>query len=259
MWVGTESQISYYGSNRPRVASGRGSTGPFDSSVDRRRSRTEQEGEETKPSSGFHTRESAGRAQPRQIQPTPSTQQGGVELVPGVDKAGETALEDSDGEDIETAEPVDVATKPVEVEFDPAATPVFVGLQPSVASIGIGQTMTLSVVATGEYDGYRVPFDMTFDTTKVAVDEVSIADGVAALDQVVDNEAGVVHLEVVVPEGGLVPRTVAKLQVRGVGSGPSPLSFTSTSAVIDEGVRVGVSTTDGAIFVAEGAKGFGGP
>ena len=119
--------------------------------------------------------------------------------------------------------------------------------------------MTVSVVATGDYYGYRLPFDIAFDASKVAVDGVEVADGVGLLGQSVDPEGGVVHLDLVVPEGGIVPRTVATLTVRGVASGPSPLTFTSSGALIDEGSKVGVSAADGAVFIAEGAKGFGGP
>jgi len=112
LWVGTESKMSFYGSNRPRVASGRSSTGPFDS-----RRKPNQSKPTRPPARG------ADHAFGTRAIPTPKRPSGGVNLVPG---SGKKSLEvDSDDEG---------RTEIPEPKIDFKATPILINLQPSVIS-----------------------------------------------------------------------------------------------------------------------------
>ncbi len=133
---------------------------------------------------------------------------------------------------------------------DLSRPPVLVGLQPSVVSLELDQLATFQVVATGDFDAYRLPIDLTFDPSRVVIEGFDVPPAIGVLDRVIDNERGLVHMSLVVPIGGPVPQVVATLAIRGLKSGPAPLLFSSAGAVLGDESVVPVAVSDGALYVS---------
>ncbi|MEN8165480.1 MAG: hypothetical protein ABFS37_15230, partial [Acidobacteriota bacterium] len=245
LWVGTESRISFYGSNSPRVASGSGSRSPFDARKTRqpdpdKPSRGSSEEKEPKP---------RGFGIPQNIKPRQAPTPRGTELVPG-----NKALDAGDGDEgvIDEVFGLEEAAKPFEINL--ATAPVQLNLQPSVISLAVDDTAQIQIVGSGDYDNYRLPVILAFDPRRIAVESVEIPPAIGVVDQVVDSEQGSIELDLVVADGDVMPQVLANLVVRALTPGPAPLIFSSRGIVRVDGTTAPVSASDGAIFVTGGAE-----
>ncbi len=245
LWVGTESRISFYGSNSPRVASGSGSRSPFDARKDRSTRpdprRSDDRDEEGKPKeSAFHT--------PSTVRPRQVPQLRGVELA-----GGSKALEEnnSDGGFLDETFGLEDVSKPAEIDLMTA--PVQLTLQPSVISLGVNETTQIQIVGSGDHDNYRMPMTLTFDPTRIAIDSLEVAPAIGVVDQVIDSLQGMIVLDLVVADGDAMPQVLATFNARALTPGPSPLIFSTQGIVRADGVAIPVSASDGAIFVTDGA------
>ncbi len=245
LWVGTESRISYYGSNSPRVASGSGSRSPFDA----RPKPTRPERTEPGRNSGSEKPRKSPFGLPPGATNKPALKPAGVELAPGGTKSA-TIDEDFGGFVSDFGgldeEPADEAPP-----IDGNAAPVLLTLQPSVLSVAVDDVAHIDIVASGDYDNYRLPLSLTYDPARLAVDDVVIAPSIAAVERTIDSEGGTVTLDLVVPDGDFVPQVVATLVVRTLKPGPAPLIFGARGILKADGSRAPISASDGAIFVAE--------
>jgi general secretion pathway protein D len=237
MWVGTESQISYYGSRSPRIESGRAPQGPFDPRNDPRnnpRRPSQEEGAETP--SPENLPYNVPRQAPRR--PAPDETGGGVELVPGNNKS----LSLDEGAEV-----------PADVDPVPAESTILVGLEPSVLSLAVGEQSSLQLVARGApVEPYRLPLTISFDPSRVAIDSIATVDGVSARFQDLEPEEGWVELDLEVGSGDNEgPHGLAVLRVRALAPGPVPLVLTAGSATRYDGVVVPVVVGNGALFVTE--------
>jgi len=245
LWVGTESRISFYGSNSPRVASGSGSRSPFDARKDRSTRpdprRSDDRDEEGKPKeSAFHT--------PSTVRPRQVPQLRGVELA-----GGSKALEEenSNGGFLDETFGLEDVSKPAEIDLMTA--PVQLTLQPSVISLGVNETAQIQIVGSGDHDNYRMPLTLTFDPTRIAIDSLEVAPAIGVVDQVIDSLQGMIVLDLVVADGDAMPQVLATFNARALTPGPSPLIFSTQGIVRADGVAIPVSASDGAIFVTDGA------
>lgn len=259
LWVGTESKMSYYGSNRPRVASGRSSTGPFDrrgegsgpdrDSRKRPVPRTSSSGSDARKPPAFGS---------RAVTPAPKPPRG-VNLVPA---PGKKSLEMGDEEAVGAEKP-ELNSKPAEIsgspgadgggEIDFEAAPVLVNLQPSVLSMTLGREAEIEIVASGQYGAYQLPLGLSFDPEKIRIESVEGVDGASILKDSIDGQEGWMHLVLVVPDGDGVPQSVAKMKIRSLKPGPVPLMFTTEGVRISDGRRVPASASNGALFITADA------
>jgi len=235
LWVGTESKISYYGSNRPRVASGRSSRGPFDRPDRSRGSRSKPSTDKkpgTKRELPFGSNVKVPARKPSGVNLVPS--QGGKSLEMGDDQSSEEEF---------LEEP--------EIDFNSA--PILLNLQPSVISTAIGRELGIEIVASGQYGSYQMPVELNFDPDKVRIEGLEGLNGASILSESVDTGEGILQLSIVVPDGDGVPQSVAKLKLRTLKPGPVPLMFSTHGAVVSGGRRVPVSASDGAVFITADA------
>ncbi len=234
MWVGTESQISFYGARSPRIESGRAPRGPFDPREDPRRREAPETGELPNPEDlPFNVpRQTA----PRRAQPSEdATGGGGVELVPGLNKSldatGEAPVDTADGRD----------------------TAMLVGFEPSVLSLAVGAETSLQLVSRGApHDAYRIPVTVSFDPSRVAVDSVATVEGVRAVFQDLEPDAGWVELDLEVGSAlSQGPHGLMVLRLRALEPGPVPLVITTGGARTAGGTVVPVAVGNGALFVTD--------
>jgi len=247
MWVGTESQISYYGSRSPRIESGRSPQGPFDSrSRGSKRGDEEEEKARTTIDPDKLPYNVARPAVPRRAQPQrEGSDGGGVELVPGLNKSL-TQTNDPDQED---------ATDDASVE--PEASLVLIGLEPSVVSLAEGAETTLQLVARAAPEkGYRVPVTISFDPSRVSIDSIATVNGVTAVAQDMEPSEGWIELDLEVAPGGTKggAHGLAILRLRALSAGPVPLIVSAGGAIRDDGAALPVAVGNGALFVTEASQ-----
>jgi len=234
MWVGTESQISFYGSRSPRIESGRAPQGPFDPrSSNRGRPDNGRENTEEVTDPDKLPYNVARPAAPRRAQPAP--EQTGVELVPGVNKN----LEQSEDEASDTDD-LDVS-------------PILVVLEPSVLSLATGAATSLQLVAQGApAEPYRIPITVSFDPTRIAIDSIATVDGVVARYQDLEPDEGWIELDLEVGAGSAKgAHGLAVLRIRALAPGPVPLVVTAGGATSYDGTVLPVSVGNGALFVTD--------
>jgi len=237
MWVGTESQISYYGSRSPRIESGRAPRGPFDP---RKGADADTEGDQ--PNEELPDPEDLPYNVPRPAVPQraapdaeEAAQSGGIELVPGPRKSlGETADESA-------------------AEQEPAPAPILVGVEPSVLSLAVGSASSLQLVAQGApEEPYRLPVTVSFDPTRVVIDSVATVDGVVARFQDIEPDEGWIELDLEVGAAAAPgAHGLAVLRVRALASGPVPVVITAGGATRYDGVVLPVSVGNGALFITD--------
>ena len=207
MWVGTESQISYYGSRSPRIESGRAPQGPFDPQ-ENASEKPEPADEELPNPDTLPYNVSPRPNAPRRASPQPEDQPqgGGVELVPGPQKS----LDPSESE------------APLEDEI--AQAPILVGLEPSVLSLAVGAETSLQLVARGApAEPYRLPLTVSFDPTRVAINSIATVDGVTARYQDLEPDDGWIELDLEVGAADAPgAHGLAVLRVRALAPGRSP-------------------------------------
>lgn len=236
MWVGTESQISYYGSRSPRIESGRAPDGPFDPRTNSRRNPSQKSNENLDPDKLPYN--VPRPAAPRRAAPNAGSDAedgGGVELVPGLDKD----LEISDGESVEADES--------------EASPILVGLEPSVLSLAVGAESAIQLVARGApAEPYRLPLTLSYDPARVAIDSIATVDGVNARYQDLEPEEGWIELDLEIGAGAEVgAHGLVVLRVRALAPGPVPLVVTAGGATRYDGAVLPVAVGNGALFVTE--------
>lgn len=233
MWVGTESQISYYGSRSPRIESGRAQQGPFDQRRDRRVTEEEAKQKEL-PDPDTLPYNVPRPTAPRRAQPSTDSPSG-VELVPGLDKKSAVIDEDEEG------------------AVGDDASPVLIGIEPSVVSLAAGAETALQLVARGApAEPYRVPLTLSFDPGRVAIDSIATVDGVVASFQDLEPEEGWIELELEVGAGAdSGVHGLAVLRLRAIEPGPVPLVITAGGATRYDGVRLPVAVGNGAVFVTD--------
>ena len=241
VWVGTESRISFTGA-RPRVGSGRATTGPFDQ---RSRSR-ESDGA----SQGADRPTPRRPTAPRRATPEQQTPNTGIELVPPpVDKSlsnSDASSQDVGWEDVPEFEPTDA--------IDNSVPPMLVGLEPSVISLRPGQETVLQIVVRGGSGSFRMPVGLSYDPTRIWIHDILPAPGVDILRDAVDPTRGWVDLEFVVANAMESGQAVVALHVQALDAGPVPLILAATEAVTSQGVLVPVAASDGALFVNGNGK-----
>ncbi|MBD3851801.1 MAG: hypothetical protein IFK93_10900, partial [Acidobacteria bacterium] len=241
VWVGTESRISFTGA-RPRVGSGRATTGPFD---ERSRSR-ESDGA----SQGADRPTPRRPTAPRRATPEQQTPNTGIELVPPpVDKSlsnSDASSQDVGWEDVPEFEPTDA--------IDNSVPPMLVGLEPSVISLRPGQETVLQIVVRGGSGSFRMPVGLSYDPTRIWIHDILPAPGVDILRDAVDPTRGWVDLEFVVANAMESGQAVVALHVQALDAGPVPLILAATEAVTSQGVLVPVAASDGALFVNGNGK-----
>jgi general secretion pathway protein D len=238
MWVGTESQISYYGSRSPRIESGRSPTGPFDQ---RRNTRPQQK----QRAQEADERDSLPYAVPRPKTPRRVAPQHGaegdtgrgVELVPGINK--DATLDD------------ETSAAPGEAPID--GQPILVGLEPSVLSLAVGAETSLQLVArSAPVEPYRLPITVSFDPARVAIDSIATVEGVVARFQDLEPEEGWIELDLEVGSADAAgPHGLAVLRVRALAPGPVPLVVSAGGATRNDGATLPVAVGNGALFVTE--------
>ncbi|TFG39587.1 MAG: type II secretion system protein GspD, partial [Candidatus Aminicenantes bacterium] len=236
MWVGTESQISYYGSRSPRIESGRAPEGPFDpqenASGESEPADEDMPNPDTLPYNVSPRPNAPRRASP---QPEDQPQGGGVELVPGPKKS----LDQSENE------------APLEDEI--AQAPILVGMEPSVLSLAVGAETSLQLVARGApAEPYRLPLTVSFDPTRVAISSIATVDGVTARYQDLEPDEGWIELDLEVGAADAPgAHGLAVLRVRALAPGPVPLVITAGGATRYDGVVLPVAVGNGALFITE--------
>jgi len=235
MWVGTESQISYYGSRSPRIESGRASRGPFDPRTNTRQPTDGKNREITDPDKLPYN--VARPAAPRRAAPGSDDNPGGggVELVPGLNKNLNQPMDDEP-----LVDPVDLP-------------PILVGLEPSVLSLAVGAETSLNLVARGApAEPYRLPVTLSFDPARVAIDSLATVEGVSVKFQSFEPQEGWIELDLEVGAAGAAgSHGLAVLRVRALAPGPVPLVITAGGATRYDGVVIPVAVGNGALFVTE--------
>ncbi len=238
MWVGTESQISYYGSRSPRIESGRAPQGPFDPRA-KARQRDQEEGQDEEVTDPDKLPYNVARpSAPRRAAPNAEEQPqgGGVDLVnPGAPKKLDQSQDDGSGDDQD------------------ARSPLLVGLEPSVISLAVGAETSLQLVARGApAEPYRIPLTLSFDPTRVVIDSIATVEGVNARFQDLEPEEGWIELDLEVGAADAVgAHGLAVLRVRALAPGPVPLVVTAGGATRYDGVVLPVAVGNGALFVTE--------
>jgi general secretion pathway protein D len=240
MWVGTESQISFYGSRSPRIESGRAPEGPFDPRNNDAEPQEQEAGDEevTDPDKlpyNVPRPVAPRRAVPRQTD-TPDNSGGGVELVPGPNKKN---LNQTGGD---------------EEYADPGQTPpILVGLEPSVLSLAVGGETSLQLVARGApAEPYRLPLTVSFDPTRVAIDSIATVEGVNARSQDLEPEEGWIELDLEIGAAEAAgSHGLVVLRVRALAPGPVPLVVSAGGATRYDGVVLPVAVGNGALFVTD--------
>ena len=241
MWVGTESQISYYGSRSPRIESGRAPTGPFDpraNSRNRNNGDDEASAEETDPDKLPYN--VARPTAPRRAQPAP--EETGVDLLnPGNNKSLEGWSDEDAAPD------------------DPSPSPILVGLEPSVLSLATGAETSLQLVARGApAEPYRIPLTLSFDPARVAIESVATVEGVVARFQDLEPDEGWIELDLEVGAGSAKgAHGLAVLRVRALAPGPVPLVVTAGGATSYDGSALPVAVGNGALFVTDQPQAVG--
>jgi general secretion pathway protein D len=249
MWVGTESQISYYGSRSARIESGRAPRGPFDPRRGQRGEENVDEGEgddtETRDPSELPYRVPRPVA-PRRANPEneESSTGGGIDLLNPNTKKG--LAEVGDGADASD-------------EAALTSTPLVIGFEPSVLSLPVGAESALQLIArNAPAEAYQVPMTISFDPTRVAIDSIATVDGVVARDQDLEPDEGWVELDLEVGAGEAAgSHGLAVLRVRALAPGPVPLVVTAGGATSIDGATIPVAVGNGALFVTEGPAGAG--
>jgi general secretion pathway protein D len=239
MWVGTESQISFFGSRSPRIESGRAPEGPFDPRQ-RGREPTDDEKKQEIPDRESLPYNVPRPSAPRRAAPTEAdTTSGGIELVPGPQKKLGFGGEETTG----TLDEVS------------AAAPLMIGLEPSVLSVAAGSETVLQLVARGApAERYRVAVSVSFDPARVVIDSIATVDGVTARLQDLEPDQGWVELDLEVGAAAAAgTHSLAVLRVRALAAGPVPLVVTAEGATRDDGVVLPVVVGNGALFVTEEA------
>ncbi len=244
VWVGTESRISYSGT-RPRVRSGRAPRGPFDDDASER-GRGDAGGTDNRP---YGTPASRRPTAPRRVTPPPPDNQG-VDLVPS--GGTKSIFDDESADDVGWSDVPEF--EPMLGEIDPTMPPLLVGLEPSVISLRPGQETVLQVVIRGGVGSYRLPFGLSFDPNRVAIDGVRAAPGVDILRDNLDAANGWIELDLLILDGIESGQAVASLEIRALEAGPVPLVFTATGAVTGDGRPIPVAASDGALFVNGGTQ-----
>ena len=240
MWVGTESQISYYGSRSPRIESGRAPAGPFDPRTRGRSDSNKGNNTDAEVTDPDKLPYNVPRpVAPRRAVPRGSDQPddggGGVELVPGINKS---LNQTEDG-----GEAVDPGQ----------TTPVLVGLEPSVLSLAVGAETSLQLVAHGApAEPYRLPLTVSFDPARVAIDSIATVEGVTARFQDLEPDEGWIELDLEVGSAEAVgTHGLAVLRIRALSPGPVPLVITAGGATRYDGAVLSVAVGNGALFVTE--------
>ncbi len=244
VWVGTESRISYSGT-RPRVRSGRAPRGPFDEDASAG-DRGDAGGTDKRP---YGTPASRRPTAPRRVTPPPPDNQG-VDLVPS--GGTKSIFDDESADDVGWSDVPEF--EPMPGEIDPTMPPLLVGLEPSVVSLRPGQETVLQVVIRGGVGSYRLPFGLSFDPNRVAIDGVRAAPGVDILRDNLDAANGWIELDLLILDGIESGQAVASLEIRALEAGPVPLVFTATGAVTGDGRPIPVAASDGALFVNGGTQ-----
>ncbi len=237
MWVGTESQISYYGSRSPRIESGRAKQGPFDPRTNERGKRSQKREELPDPDSLPYN---VGRpAAPRRAAPNSNENPsggGGIDLLnPDANKkSGELEGEEAGVDEGNHA-------------------PILVGLEPSVLSLAVGAETSLQLVARGApAEPYRLPLTLSFDPARVAIDSIATVEGVRAVFQDLEPDEGWIELDLEVGAAGAAgSHGLVALRVRALAPGPVPLVITAGGASRYDGVMLPVAVGNGALFVTE--------
>ena len=240
MWVGTESQISYYGSRSPRIESGRAPAGPFDPRKQGRSGNDKNNNTDAEVTDPDKLPYNVPRpVAPRRVAPRGSDQPddggGGVELVPGINKS---LNQTEDG-----GEAVDPGQ----------TTPILVGLEPSVLSLAVGAETSLQLVAHGApAEPYRLPLTVSFDPARVAIDSIATIEGVTARFQDLEPDEGWIELDLEVGSAEAVgTHGLAVLRIRALSPGPVPLVITAGGATRYDGAVLPVAVGNGALFVTE--------
>jgi general secretion pathway protein D len=247
MWVGTESQISYYGSRSPRIESGRAPRGPFDPRQGEADAEG-MEGEAEEPDPDQLPYNVPRPVAPRRVAPQDEespTGGGGIDLLNPDNKLleGGTGVEPDAAAD----------------QSDASAAPLVIGLEPSLLSLPVGSESTLQLVArSGPSEPYRVPLTISFDPTRVVIDSIATVDGVVARVQDLEPGQGWVELDLEVGAGDAGAHGLAVLRVRTLSPGPVPLVISAGGATTFDGTSIPVTAGNGAMFVTESptAPGF---
>jgi general secretion pathway protein D len=243
MWVGTESQISYYGSRSPRIESGRAPQGPFDQPTEEGQEGESGEGDEKGeelPDPDSLPYNVPRPVAPRRAAPTEEgAPQGGIELVPGVNKS------------------LGLPEAGTEAPPEAATTPVLIGIEPSVLSLAVGAETSIQLVAQGApAEPYRLPVTLSYDPTRVAIQSVATVDGVVARAQDLEPGEGWIEFDLEVGEAAAAgPHGLVVLRVRALATGPVPLVVSAGGATRYDGVMLPVAVGNGALFVTDDPQG----
>ncbi len=237
LWVGTESRISYYGSS-PRVHSGSQTSGPFDNQG-QTGARDEDSGADSSDSSNQRNRP---RVVPRQLgapQGNSGARQRAVPRagVPLVPPPGTKSAESADSSASEA--PVSTA--------EPASTGPALTLSPSVVTLPPGQSTTLELTGSGFGKGAKLPVTISFDASRLKVDEVEPGAGVL-VDAQRSVGGGWVVLTVQ-PGRDAAAGPLARLKVSTLTAGPAPVVCAAGTLVTADGSRKQVSAVGSAIYV----------
>ena len=243
MWVGTESQISYYGSRSPRIESGRAQQGPFDPRTNQRQKGAAEDAELPDPDKLPYNvaRPSAPRrAAPNNPENPPGG--GGVDLLnPNTNKKSGLS---------EDGEPA---------PDEGVQAPILVGLEPSVLSLAVGAETSVQLVAQGApAEPYRLPLTLSFDPARVAIDSIATVEGVRANFQDLEPDEGWIELDLEIgPAAAAGTHGLAVLRLRALAPGPVPLIITAGGATRHDGVMLPVAVGNGALFISEEPKAAG--
>ncbi len=233
LWVGTESRISFFGSNSPRVQSGREKTGPFDEKRDEKSKKDSRVNRpRDKDSSPFHTPQSSPR-RPGSRGRGGSSQ--GVDLTPG-GKLGN--LTEDDAED-----------------SIPVTVPLAVSLEPSVLSLRTGRESILQLIVAGGTSSFDLPLDIQFNANRLRIEDIDVAPGFVLENWSVDEENGRLSIDLRVESGDELPQVAAQLRVSGLELGSSTLVFSPTDLMTPHGDNLVMVADGAAVFVLDEAVG----
>ncbi len=225
LWVGTEKRISYFG-NSPRVRSGRGIPGPFDSTSEKKQTPPYPQ-TRRKPST-----RTSGRT-------TPS---GGQAPRPGVSLVPDSGLNKQD---------LSIRIEPIDGEGvveEPPGVQLF--LEPQVTSLRPGERSVSQVALSGLPGTYRVRLDVSYDPKTVILEGVLYPPGIVEMEQQkLDPETGVLTLDLAANHQQEGAQLLASLGFRALTRGASPVSVSVESLVDQDGEAVPVAVGDGTIFV----------
>jgi len=239
VWVGTEKRMSFSG-NSPRIRSGRGVEGPFDSSKSRQ---------------NYTKRWSARAAGARNLKlpaGARKTPRPGTSLVPDPglkqENIGLTVSPPEEGDGL-TRDPT-----PQERYIPSGATEsempqLDLYMQPQVSSLHVGDSAAMQLGLAGLRGDYQLRVDISWNPKRASLDGILYPPGVVEMKRGGDPREGWVELELAVTHADESNQLLGTLGFRARDGGVCPIAVRSGGSVDDRGNAVSTSAADASLYI----------